>query len=127
MFKALVIPVKGPVYEIQVGADGGDLATLQDAVGGWIEAVPIPPFVEGRERATAYINEEGKYACRNEDGTVAVNMRATDFMVPGVGLHFGDFIAGPMVLAGFDMSTGEQAELPQAVEDRVRLIEKEAA
>jgi hypothetical protein len=55
-------------------------------------------------------------------------MRATDFMVPGVGLHYGDYIAGPLVLAGFDPETGDNAsEVPDGVERRARLIEREAA
>lgn len=126
VFQALVIPVQGPVYEIRVGDTAGDLASLQEAVGGFIEAVPVPRFVKGAHTATAYINEDGKYTCLNEDGNVAVNYRATDFMVPGIGLGWGDFIAGPMVLCGFDPTTGDHAVLPRAVVDRVRLIESEA-
>lgn len=125
--RALVIPVSGPLYEIEVGRpDGADLEVLQAAVGGRIEALSIPGFVGGSAAATAYVNEDGKSVCRTEDGSVAVNMRATDFMVPGVGLRFGDYIAGPMVLCGFDPGSGKHAELPQPVIDRARLIEQEA-
>lgn len=125
--KALVIPVAGPVYEVEVGLPGaGDLRTLQEAVGGTIEALPLPRFLDPAGRATAYVHDEGKWACVNEDGSVAVNYRATDFMVPGVGLSFGDFIAGPFVLCGFNPADGEHDELPQAVIDRARLIESEA-
>ena len=48
--------------------------------------------------ATAYVNEEGKFMPREIDGKPgpgAPNMRATDFMVPGIGLMPGDYIAGP--------------------------------
>ena len=55
------------------------------------------------------------------------NMRATDFMVPGVGLFPGDYIAGPFLLCGFDVNTGEHGELPAEVIERARLIESEAA
>jgi len=121
MFKAVVIPVEGPVYEIEVGRPGADdLAVLQEAVGGLIEALAVPQFINGSERATAYCNEEGKYVCKP-------NMRATDFMVPGVGLFPGDYISGPMVVCGFNPRTGNHAPLPTTVEARVRLIEREAA
>ena len=126
MFKALVIPVEGPVTEIELGRPGGDLAVLQEAVGGYIQALPVPEFADRTGRSTVYMNEDGKYTCVDNDGRPLVNWRATDFMVPGVGLMPNDFIAGPFVVAGFDPSKGEHAEMPQAVIDRVRLIEREA-
>jgi len=127
MFKALVIPVEGPVTEIELGRpDGYDLPVLQEAVGGLIQALPVPEFADASGRSTVYMNEEGKYACVDEDGRPQINRRATDFMVPGVGLMPGDYIAGPFIVAGFDPNKGEHAELPQVVIDRVRLIEREA-
>lgn len=120
---ALVIPVEGPVYEVELqNNDNSSLDVLQKAVGGHIEAVPVPHFVKDSDKATAYVNEEGKF-----DPDCKPNMRATDFMVPGVGIHFGDYIAGSMVLAGFDWRTGGHADLPQPVIDRARLIESEAS
>lgn len=124
--RALVIPVYGDVYEIQVGDSGSSLTTLQEAVGGFIEAVPIPEFVKDAHRATAYVNEEGKYTCLWQDGSPQVNWRATDFMVPGIGLQPGDYIVGPLVLTGFDPQTGSTAKLPDSVERRVKLIVREA-
>jgi hypothetical protein len=124
--KALVIPVNGPIEEIELAAENDDLDTLQRAVGGYIQALPLPGFVDPTGHSTAYVNEEGKYTCKDDRGAVAVNFRATDFMVPGVGIFFGDYIAGPMVLCGFDPSTGEHDELPEAVVKRARLIESEA-
>lgn len=73
------------------------------------------------ERATAYVNEEGKLV------GLEPNMRATDFLVPGVGLFWGDYIAGSLVLAGFDVRTGRHRELPESVVRRARLIECEAS
>lgn len=116
---ALVIPVDGPVYEIQIDP-AGDLTTLQAVVDGYIEALRIPHFVKDADLATAYVNDEAHIRA------TAANMRATDFMVPGIGLHFGDYIAGPMILAGFNPATGNHADLPPAVIDRVKLIEDEA-
>ncbi len=115
--RALVIPVEGPVYELDVPESDG-LTVLQIAVGGLIEAVVIPQEFGG-DIATAYVDMEGKQQA-------APNMRATDFMVPGVGLFMGDHIAGPMVLLGFDRASGEHRDVPMVVEDRARLIEREA-
>jgi hypothetical protein len=117
--KAIVIPVEGPLVEIDL-ADEGNLKVLQNAVGGYIEAVAVPDFISGADEATAYVDEEGKLT------GLPINRRATDFMVPGVGLSYGDYIAGPMVLAGFDPDSGEHAELPAGVVRRARLIEDEA-
>jgi len=58
-YTALVIPVQGPLYELTIDEDRS-LETLQAAVGGYIQAVPLPGFIPGATRATAYVNEEGK-------------------------------------------------------------------
>jgi hypothetical protein len=119
--RTLLIPVAGPVEELVLpGSDGDSLRTLQEAVGGFIEALPLPEFITGADGATCYINEEGKL-----EG-LPFNGRATDFLVPGVGLFWGDAIVGPMVVVGFDPTSGEHRDIPPAVEARVRLIEREA-
>lgn len=119
--KALVIPVRGPLEEVEL-VDEGSLKQLQDLVGGGnIQALPLPEFIEGASRATCYVNEDGKYL-----DNCPPNTRATDFMVPGVGIFMGDYVAGPFVLCGFDPHTGEHAELPAPVIARARLIESEA-
>ena len=117
---ALVVPVEGPITEIELDPDASNLKTLQAAVGGYIEAVAIPSFISCDDQATAYVNEEGKLL------GLPVNRRATDFFVPAVGLFWGDYIAGPLVLAGFDPETGEYTALPKTIIHRIRLIEKEA-
>lgn len=117
MKKALLIPVEGPVREIEI-EDGLD--PLQEAVEGDIEAINLPEFIDPDGTATAYINDEGKF-------TKEPNMRATDFMVPGIGLFMGDYIAGPMLLMGFDPETGENEDVPEKIVKRARLIEREAA
>jgi hypothetical protein len=121
-YRALLIPLEGPITELHIPTDddGASLAALQAAVGGWIEAVSLPPFVTDADRATAYVNEEGKL-----EG-LPPNYLATDVMVPGVGLMWGDYIAGPMVVCGFDMHTGDNADIPPGVERRVRQIAHEA-
>lgn len=120
--KALLIPVEGPIEEIDLNPDdnGSSLAQLQALVGGYIQALPMPDFIG--DNVTAYINEEGKYS-----GDTRPNMRATDFMVPGVGLMMGDYIAGPFVLCGFDAERGENTDIPARAVRRARVIEREAA
>jgi Domain of unknown function (DUF3846) len=113
----MLIPITRPV---EVVALDGRLEQLQDLVGGMIEAIPIPTFIDHKHRSTAYVNEEGKFL------GLEPNMRATDFLVQGVGLHFGDHIAGPLLLAGFDPESGDHADLPECVAARIRLIEREA-
>jgi uncharacterized protein DUF3846 len=116
--KALLIPVEGALEEVELD---GTLEQLQSLVGGYIEALPLPAFMGYARDATAYVNEEGKLHGLEH------NRRATDFMVPGVGIFFGDYIAGPFLLCGFDPATGEHRALPTSVRDRARLIETEAA
>lgn len=125
MIKAIVIPSEGPIETIELASDGppsAGLADLQRLVGGYVEALSIPLFIKGADDATAYINENGKH-----DPECKPNMRATDFMVPGVGIMPRDYIAGTMVLVGFDATVGEhRPDLPPAVIRRVQLIEREA-
>jgi hypothetical protein len=115
---ALVIPVEGPVGTVELD---GTLAQLQALVGGLIQALPVPEFICPNDGATAYVNEDGKF-----DPDCAPNVRATDFLAPGIGLFFGDYVAGPMIVCGFDPRTGRHAPLPPGVGARVRLIEREA-
>lgn len=116
---ALLIPVEGPLQEVELD---DTLEQLQEIVGGNIQDVPVPSFLPSAEEATAYVNEDGKYLESCEP-----NMRATDFMVPGVGIFYGDYIAGPMLLCGFNPGTGEHVQLPKDIIERARLIEREAA
>lgn len=121
MTKAILIPVDGPIENVELD---GSIQQLQTLVGGGnIEALSLPSFIPDADASTAYINEEGKYRPDLE-----ANPRATDFMLPGVGLWANDYIAGPFLLVGFDPNSGEHTdELPQAVVNRARLIELEAA
>lgn len=123
MIKALVIPMEGPMEEIELPENvNKHLTMLQEVVGGYIEAVPIPSFIADADRATAIVNEEGKYIedCRP-------NMRATDFLVPGRGIGWGDYVAGNMILLGFDPRDGAHKDVPDGIVARARLIEREAA
>lgn len=110
--KALVIPEREPVFELDLltGSDGSRLEQLQATVGGMIEAVPIQyPGVTG------YIHGEGKFECE-------LNRRATVLLSHTVPTLFvGDYVAGPLVGCGFnpargdDPETGGHTDLPDAM------------
>lgn len=121
--KALLIPIEGPLQDLDLDLNSNEsLTTMQQLVGGYIQAIPLPSFIDGSAAATCYMDEEGKYKPDQQP-----NMRATDFLVPGTGLLWGDYISGPLLLCGFDPMTGTHRDIPQGVVDRARLIEKEAA
>lgn len=102
--RVVTIPAEGPIEEKYVDESLSTLHGLQELVGGNIEALPCP---ESRNDATCYINEEGKYTAGCEP-----NVRATCLYSGGIGLQPGDYIAGTLVLAGIDFSTGESVDLP---------------
>lgn len=111
--KALLIPVEGPLEEVELEEDS--LAQLQKIVGGNFQMLPLPDFI-GAHTSRAVVNEEGHF-----DPDLKPNRRATDFMVPGVGIQWGDYIAGNFLLIG-----AEGTDVPEKVEARARLIEREA-
>src|SRR5215472_11237534 len=75
IWQAFVIPMEGPCYTVDIHEDTS-LRELQNIVGGYIEAIPLPDFIEGSERGSFFINEDGKY-----DPDCKLNKRATDFIV----------------------------------------------
>lgn len=98
--KALLIPVDGKLAMIEINAVEGDdgLADLQAAVGGHIEALPVP----GYPKAIAYINDNGKFALDRNPLATALLKEA---------MMVGDWIPGPCVLMGID---GENnADVPE--------------
>jgi hypothetical protein len=116
-YTAVVIPADEdePVRRVVLNDDGdSSLRQLQEIVGGNIEAVPYHASSE----VTTYVHEEGKYVFVEEDGTAKVNARATRLMAPG--LFAGDWIAGPLVVCGFDAETGENRDCPEGFEDVIR-------
>jgi len=89
------------------------LDQLQSVVGGWIEALPCH-----RDDISVYGNDEAKY--RGEDGgPMPLNETATAWL--GRLLFPGDYIAGPVVVIGFDPETGENAELPEGIESELTI------
>lgn len=106
--KAVLIPEEGTPYEVELTEAEGDstLASLQKLVGGWIEALPVP----GRDDATCYVNEEGKFEC-------LPNATATKFMRPV--LFPGDTVHGPLIVCGFDASEGVNRPIPDDLREEV--------
>ena len=122
--KGLVIPVDldRPVREFDLAElaeeHGTRLKALQHLVGGFIEPVPLA----GHDDTTTYVNEEGKFEAE-------MNPRATLLMTRVVPTLFqGDFIAGPLVLIGFnpargdDLDTGGHQDLSDEVQQLVRAL-----
>ena len=100
---AVLIPADPGEPVRRVTVDG--LAELQAAVGGDIEAVDTAIL---GDRLTSYINADGKFnGCQP-------NPRATELLGPG--LFAGDFIAGPLLVCGFDPDEGENRDCPAGFE-----------
>lgn len=87
------------IYEVRTTSDSF-YNTVSGIVGGMIEALPFDQY---HPRATAYINEEGKFLPECEP-----NPRATAL----VNLFPGDYIAGPLVISGINWETGESETAP---------------
>jgi len=54
MRNALVIPFAGEAEVVDLDAPEGSLKVLQNAVGGWVQAIDL------NEKVTMWLNEEGK-------------------------------------------------------------------
>lgn len=107
--RALIIRANG---HTEVVANTG-LACLQEAVGGYIEAVHL-----GRV-AVMYVNEEGLLI-----GDIAPNLIATKIAQkfnPGI-CHP---ILGDVIICGFDPSTGEECDFPDEIGEAVTMEEND--
>jgi hypothetical protein len=101
---AVLIPADEEQPVRRIAVDGLD--DLQQAVGGCIEAIPY----HADDAITTYVNEEGKFECEP-------NPRATRLLGPG--LFAGDFVAGDVVVCGFDAATGENADCSEDFEAKL--------
>lgn len=102
--RALLIPSNPdrPVCDVQLD-ELNVLADLQALVGGDIEALRFPE----REDVMPFVNDEGKLAA------LPANQRATELLASV--LMSGDWIAGDLVLTGFDAETGDTVDLPEEI------------
>jgi hypothetical protein len=88
---------------VELSDEGSQLQDLNALVGGYIEAIGLWPEV------TAYLNEEGKL-----DGMLP-NRRATQLARFTQAIMPDDYIAGPLVVIGFDPETGENRDIPDSL------------
>ena len=103
MRNAMVVPVMGDPYVIQVPEDSTALlAVYQKVVEGWIELVPNPHGV------TVYCNEEGKIH------GLPPNYRATALF--GDWLQPWDIIAGNVIVVGPPDDDGDDTDLENVEE-----------
>jgi hypothetical protein len=109
---AILIPadIDEPLQRISV--DG--LADLQAAVEGDIEAYPY----HADDTITTYGNDEAKLVDEPQ-----MNTRATQLMGPG--LFAGDYIAGNLVVCGFDHDEGENLDCPDGFEEVIVTARRE--
>ena len=103
MIKAIVITVDGLQKDIEISEDTS-LKTLQDAVGGFIQAVDLLGL-------TMWINEEGKI------DDLPFNPFATILWEAAFGKT--DVILGDIVLTGLPDDEGKLTSIPQAFVDMV--------
>ena len=98
--------------------DSSELADLQAAVGGWIEAIPTDPLV------TMWVNEEGKLH------KLPPNRLAMDVWlrwdIHRCQLVGGDWIAGNCVVTGGVGADGETLDLPDEARRWVLRVASEA-
>lgn len=108
--RAILIPTDGELQEVELPLDdNAQLDALQGYVGGNLEAVVVP--LKG---VTAFVNEEGKYAAGGRplpENAVATALTSS-LLMPG------DWIAGPMVLVGYEPGTPDIVPLPRSVTPR---------
>jgi hypothetical protein len=126
--KAVLLRETGEVETVHVEG----LESLQEFVGGYIEAMSV-----GRDDATAYGNDEAKligmeandratafiYGDREEaierEKVARKEWEARGFAVIDASLDDPrePYIAGPVVVTGFDPQTGETTPIPEDLAD----------
>lgn len=105
MNAALVIQPDGSITKLP----DLELATLQEAVGGYVQAITLQTY---GEEVTAWVNEEGKMH------DLPYNHRATLFCHGN--LFAGDFIAGPMIVSGGTDAIGVSLPITKRVAETIK-------
>jgi hypothetical protein len=84
--RAVVVPAEGPVVPLDLPDEGSALEVLQAAVGGMIEALPLP-YREG-DKATCYVNEEGgRFEAKLADELAGAKAQVEQYDRPAVRCH----------------------------------------
>lgn len=89
--------------------DYGGLTDMQQAVGGYIEAIRWPD----RPNVIAYCDEEGQIK------GLEPNMFATVLLIPTVHRSTMGIIVGPVLITRVDPATGDQDDLDPELADRL--------
>lgn len=106
MRKAIKIDTQGNTTELDLDAPEGSLKVLQNAVGGWVQAIDL------NHEVTMWINEEGKL-----DG-LPLNFHGTMFWSARFGLGT-DEIVGDIVLTGGTDDEGDTLGITPDVEKTI--------
>lgn len=103
--KALIIRTTGEVETVEFTEDTA-LVTLQEGVGGWVQAVDLS------ESLTLWVNEEGKLVDlpHNLFGQALWNERFS---------YYTDYIVGDIVLTG---GTGAEGETLGLLDEQVEAL-----
>jgi hypothetical protein len=105
---AIKLNTDGVATEVEFAPVGKRLQQLQDAVGGWVEAVDLSPTL------TMWCNEEGKL------NGLPFNSLATDLWEESFGQT--DFIKGNVIFTGGTDEEGETLGLDEATADKLRKL-----
>lgn len=112
--KAMLMPVDGKPELVDLD-DSSQLAELQKFVGGYIEALTFR--VQGRE-AVGWLNEEGKI----QEPPLPYNQRATILARTYEAIMDGDYVAGPLIVTGFNPNNGENEDVPAWMIEHVEAL-----
>ena len=104
---AIKLNTDGIAEEVQLADEGSQLKQLQEAVGGWIQAVDLT------DKLTMWCNEEGKL------NRLPINSLATDLWEESFGQT--DIIVGNVIFTG---GTGEEGETLGLNEDTANKLRK---
>ncbi len=105
---AIKLDTDGVAVEVEISEEGQRLKQLQEAVGGWVEAVDLSPTL------TMWCNEEGKLI------GLPLNSLATDLWEESFGKT--DLIKGNVIFTGGVDDEGSTLGLDEATTNKLRKL-----
>jgi hypothetical protein len=105
---AIKLDTDGVAVEVEIAEEGQRLEQLQEAVGGWVEAVDLSPTL------TMWCNEEGKLI------GLPFNPLATDLWEESFGKT--DLIKGNVIFTGGVDDEGSTLGLDEATANKLRKL-----
>lgn len=103
--KVLVLWVNGKFQEKEIS---GDLESMKQEVGGWLEVLRLPRWVD------MWLNEEGKLI------GLPPNPIATGLVRGAGAIADTDYIVGSVMFTGWPDSEGDSTDCPQAFIDHCK-------